>query len=98
MLSTDVTQRAMIQRIEQVVTLLMEERPFFKEELDYPEIVNHLAKVFQQNLSSAEFDTIVESDLKERCSRIMVTEAVAGTLNKLSPERLAIFEEAIKRK
>ena len=98
MLSMDVTQESMIERLDKVVTLLMEERPFFKEELDYREIVNHLAKVFQQNLSIAEFNTILESDLKERCSRIMVTEAVAGTLNELSPERLAIFEEAIKRK
>ena len=95
---SNVTQQSMIQRIEQVVTLLMSERPFFKEELDYPEIVNHLAQVFQQNLSIAEFNTISEIDLKQRCSGIMVTEAVAGTLNELAPDRLAIFDEAIKRK
>lgn len=98
MLSNDVTQQSMIQRLEQVVTLLMEERPFFKEELDYAKIVNHLAQVFQRNLSIAEFNTISEIDLKERCSGIMVTEAVAGTLNELSPDQMDIFDEAIKRK
>ena len=68
MLSNHVTQQSMIQRLEQVVTLLMAERPFFQQELDYAEIVNHLAQVFQQNLSNAEFNAISENDLKERCS------------------------------
>ncbi|NET59710.1 MAG: hypothetical protein F6K47_27240, partial [Symploca sp. SIO2E6] len=47
MLSNDVTQKSLIQRIEQVVAILMEERPLFKEDLDYVEMVNHLAKLFQ---------------------------------------------------
>ncbi len=98
MLSNDIAQQSMIQRLDQVVALLMEERPFFKEKLDYAEMVNHLAQVFQGNLSIAEFNTISESDLKQRCSGIMVTEAVAGTLNELAPDKLAIFDEAIKRK
>ena len=31
MLSTDVRQKSMIKRIEQVVSILMEDRPFFKD-------------------------------------------------------------------
>ncbi|NER23956.1 MAG: hypothetical protein F6J86_47130 [Symploca sp. SIO1B1] len=98
MLSNDITQKSLIQRIEQVVTILMEERPLFKEELNYSEMVHHLAKLFQQNLPIEEFNTMSEQELKGHCSTIMVTEAVAGTLNELSPEQLAIFDDAIKRK
>ncbi|NEP61684.1 MAG: hypothetical protein F6K31_32820 [Symploca sp. SIO2G7] len=98
MLSNDATQKPMIQRIEKVVTILMAERPLFKEELNYAEMVNHLTQLFQQNLPIEEFNTMSEQELKKHCSGIMVIEAVAGTLNELSPEQLAIFDEAIKRK
>lgn len=50
MLSTDVRQKSMIKRIEQVVSILMEDRPFFKEELNHSEIVNiwlnYLKKIY----------------------------------------------------
>jgi hypothetical protein len=39
-----------------------------------------------------------DQELKKHCSLIMVTEAVAGTLNELTPEQMAIFDEVIKRK
>jgi hypothetical protein len=48
MLSTDVRQKSMIKRIEQVVSILMEDRPFFKEELNYSEIVKHLVELFEK--------------------------------------------------
>lgn len=50
MLSTDVRQKSMIKRIEQVVSILMEDRPFFKEELNHSEIVKHLVELFEKNL------------------------------------------------
>lgn len=50
MLSTDVRQKSMIKRIEQVVSIVMEDRPFFKEELNHSEIVNiwlnYLKKIY----------------------------------------------------
>ena len=98
MLSTDVEQELIIKRIEQVVSLLMEERPFFKEELDYSKIVQQLAKLFKKNLPLEEFKTMSDQELKSNCSIIMVTEAVAGTLNELTPEQMTIFDQAIKRK
>ncbi|NET62733.1 MAG: hypothetical protein F6K47_43590 [Symploca sp. SIO2E6] len=54
-----------------MVAVLMEERPLFKEDLDYAETVDHLAQVFQQNVPIEELHTISESDFKERCSGIM---------------------------
>jgi len=98
MLSNDITQKSLIQRIEQVVAVLMEERPFFKEELDYVETVNHLAQGFQENLPIEEFNTMSETQLKENCSFIMATKILSKIGEELTPEQMATFDEAIKRK
>ena len=98
MLSTDLQRESIIKRIEPIIGILMEERPLFKEELNYSEMVQDLSKIFAENLSFEEFSSISDEDLKKRCSIILVTEAVAGTLNELTPEQIAIFDEAITRK
>ncbi|ALB42080.1 MAG: hypothetical protein HEQ13_06020 [Dolichospermum sp. DEX189] len=98
MLSTELQQESMISRIEKIVNILMEERPLFKEELNAEEMIHELYNLFQQNLPIDEFNSMQDQDLKTRCSGIMVTEAVAGTLNELTPEQIAIFDEMIKRK
>jgi hypothetical protein len=98
MLSTDVRQELMSKKIEQVVSILMEERPLFKEELNYLEIVQHLARLFEENLPYEEFNTMSDQELKKHCSSIMSTELIAGMLDDLTPEEMAIFDEAIKRK
>ncbi|NES24095.1 MAG: hypothetical protein F6K41_35595, partial [Symploca sp. SIO3E6] len=91
-------QKSMIQRIEQMVTLLMEERPLFKENLDYAEMVDHLIQVFQKNLPIEEFNTISDQDLKERCSGIMSINLLSTIGSSFTSEQMAIFDEAIKRK
>jgi len=98
MLSNDVTQKSLIQRIEQVVAILMEERPLFKEDLDYAETVNHLAQGFQKYLPLEEFNTMSEAELKENCSFIMATKILSKIGQELTPEQMAIFDEAVKRK
>jgi len=98
MLSNDITQKSMIQRIEQVVAILMEERPLFKENLDYAETVNHLVHGFQENLPLEEFNTMSEAELKENCGFIMATKILSKIGQELTPEQMAIFDEAIKRK
>ncbi|NEQ68852.1 MAG: hypothetical protein F6K21_25795 [Symploca sp. SIO2D2] len=98
MLSNDVTQKSMIHRIEQVVAILMEERPLFKEDLDYSEMVDDLAQVFKINLTIEEFNTMSESDLKERCSGIMSINLLSQIGASFTPEEMAIFDDAIKRK
>jgi hypothetical protein len=98
MLLTENQQEYMKTRIEKVVNILMEERPLFQEELNADEMVQELCDLFQKNLPIEEFNSMDDQDLKARCSGIMVTEAVAGTLNELTPEQLAIFDEMIKRK
>lgn len=98
MLLIENQQESMKTRIEKVVNILMEERPLFKEELNAEEMVQELCNLFQKNLPIEEFNSMEDQELKKHCSGIMVLEAVAGTLNELTPEQLAIFDEMIKRK
>ncbi|MDK2409102.1 hypothetical protein QHH03_07905, partial [Aphanizomenon sp. 202] len=50
MLSTELQQEFMINRIEKIVAILMEERPLFKEELNPREMVEHLYSTRLNNL------------------------------------------------
>ncbi|MCT7965698.1 hypothetical protein NG799_05035 [Laspinema sp. D1] len=96
MLSNDVIPQSMRQRIEQIVTGLMEEYPFFKEDIDYSEMVKYLTLVFGQNLPVAEFNRIPDGQLKEQCSLIMATEMLSKIGDELSPAQMAIFDEAVQ--
>ncbi|WP_254564086.1 hypothetical protein [Oscillatoria sp. HE19RPO] len=96
MLSNDIIAQSMKQRIEQVVTNLMEEYPFFKEDIDYSEMVKYLTIVFKQNLPVAEFNRMPDGQLEEQCSLIMATEMLSKIGDELSPAQMAIFDEAVQ--
>ena len=98
MLSTEIKQDAMMKRIEDVVSILMDERPLFKEDLDYGKTVTHLVEVFKKALSIDEFNNISEESLKNRCSGIMSLHLLAKIGEDFTPEQMAIFDDAIKRK
>ena len=98
MLSTDVRQELMIKRIEQAVSILMTESPFFKEEFDYSEMVKHLFDLAQENLTNKQFNDLPDEELKEICSFIMATEILSKIGKDFTPEQMAIFEGSIKRK
>ena len=98
MLSTNPKQELVVKRIENIVSILMEERPLFKDELNYSEIVQHLARLFKENLPFEQFNVMSDQELKNHCSSIMSTELLAGILDDLTPEEMTIFDEAIKRK
>ena len=98
MLSTDRQQELIVKRIEQVVSILMEEDRLFKEDLNYAEMVEHLAKLFEKNLPFDEFNTMSDAELKNHCSGIMAIRLLGKIGEDLTPEQMAIFDEAIKRK
>lgn len=98
MLLTDRQQKSIIKRIEQIVSILMEERPLFKEELNYAEMVEHLVNLTQENLTFEDFNTMPDAELKQHCSFVMTTEILSKIGNDFNPEQMMIFEEAIKRK
>jgi hypothetical protein len=99
MLSSEVNQNElMVKRIEQVVSTIMAEDPLFARDLDYLSIVEYLVSIFNQALSVEEFNTISDASLKNRCSKIMAVQLLAKIGEDFTPEQMAIFEDAIKRK
>ena len=98
MVSTNIHKESMVKRIEKVVSTLMEEDTLFKEDLDYSEMVEDVTNVFEENLSIDKFNNLSDASLKKRCSRIMSINLLAKIGEDFTPEEMAIFEEAIKRK
>ncbi|MFM6532504.1 MAG: hypothetical protein ACKPIB_30175, partial [Dolichospermum sp.] len=98
MLSTDMKQESMVKRIENIVSILMEERPIFKEALDYAKTVQDLVDAFQRNLSFEEFNAMSDDQLKKHSRGIMSIELLGKIGDSFTPEQMAIFEGAIKRK
>ena len=98
MVSTNIHQESMVKRIEKVVSALMEEDTLFKEHLDYSEMVQNLRKVFEENLSLDKFNNLSDASFKKRCSSIMSVNVLAKIGENLTPEEIAFFEDAIKRK
>ncbi|WP_413174820.1 hypothetical protein [Anabaena azotica] len=98
MLLIENQQESMKTRIEKIVNILMEERPLFKDELNAEEMVQHLCNTFHKNVSFEEFKSMEQEDLKNRCSGILSVQMLSGLLDDLTPEQIAIFDEAVKRK
>jgi len=98
MLSTDMKQESMVKRIENIVSILMDEDSLFKEDLNYVETVQNLVKVFKENFSLEKFNQISEESLKNRCNKMMAVQLLAKIGEDFTPEQMAIFEDAIKRK
>ena len=82
-------------RISQIVNNLIDSSNFYQEKLDKNEMILDLVNLFKQ-LSLEEFATIEDEDLTHRIDRILVTDAVSGTLNDLTPEQMKMFDEAVE--
>ncbi|MBS3030062.1 MAG: hypothetical protein HCA25_24240 [Dolichospermum sp. DET50] len=98
MLSTNIKPESIINRIESVVSMLMEEDSIFKEDLNYAETVKHILQIVQDNLTLERFNNMSDDKLKENCSFVMSSEILSKIGEKFTPEQMAIFDEAIKRK
>ncbi|WP_017293317.1 hypothetical protein [Geminocystis herdmanii] len=98
MLLTDIKQEIIVKRIENIVSILMDEDSLLKEDLDYREIVKHLVNLTQENLTFEDFDSMPDSELKEHCSFVMATEVLSKIGHEFTPEQMAVFDDAIKRK
>lgn len=98
MLSTDMRQESIAKRIEKIVSILMEEYPLFKADLNYSEMVASLTEVFDKYLSFEEFNRISDESLKNRWDKMMAVQLLAKIGEDFTPEQMAIFEDAIKWK
>ncbi|GAA6615465.1 hypothetical protein [Scytonema sp. NUACC26] len=85
-----------IARISAIIEKLLEGDRFYREKLDKEAMIQHLAK-FVDKFSPEYVKSIPDDELTNRINKILVIEAVAGTLNDLTPEKIKIYDEAVKR-
>ncbi|WP_071187705.1 hypothetical protein [Trichormus sp. NMC-1] len=90
-------QQELTERISHVVDKLFRGSSFYMVKLDQYEMTEMLIELFSR-FSPEEMRAIKEHDLTRRISKILTLEAVAGTLNDLTPEEIAIFDAAVARK
>jgi len=98
MLATENKQKSILKRIEQVVSVIMEENPLFKEDLNYSEMVKLLVNLAQENLTFEDFNSMPDTELKKHCDGVMAIEILSKIGRDFTPEQMVIFEDAIKRK
>ncbi|MBE9249376.1 hypothetical protein IQ226_09395 [Dolichospermum sp. LEGE 00240] len=90
-------QQELTERISHVVDKLFRGSSFYMVKLDQYEMTQMLMELFSR-FSPEEMRAIKEHDLTRRIDKILVLEAVAGTLNDLTPEEIAIFDAAVAGK
>jgi hypothetical protein len=90
-------QQELTERISTLVDKLFQGSSFYKVKLDQYEMTEMLIELFGR-FTPEEMRAIKEHDLTRRIGKILTLEAVAGTLNDLSPEEIAIFDAAVEGK
>ncbi len=90
-------QQELTERISTVVDKLIRGSSFYMVKLDQHEMTEMLIELFGR-FSPAEMRAIKDHDLSRRIGKILTLEAVAGTLNDLTPEEIAIFDAAVEGK
>ncbi|MEA5621136.1 hypothetical protein VB711_25355 [Cronbergia sp. UHCC 0137] len=90
-------QQELRERISHVVDKLIRGSSFYMVKLEQHEMTEMLIELFSR-FSPEEMRAIQEHDLTRRIDKILVLDAVAGTLNDLTPEEIAIFDAAVAGK
>ncbi len=87
-----------ITRIEKIVKELMQSEELFQEYLNQEDMVNYLLKSVKTYFTEEQFNLKTDAELKESFDKIMIRIAMSESFKELTPEQVAIFDEAIKRK
>ncbi|MEH2143969.1 hypothetical protein [Nostoc sp.] len=84
-------------RISPIVEKLIKGNSLYQVKLNQQVMIEMLVELFGQ-LSQQEMRAITDHELTRRIDKILVLEAVSGTLNDLTPEQIKMYDEAVKRK
>jgi len=84
-------------RISPIVDNLFKSNSLYLVKLKKWEMIEMLVDLFGK-FSPEEMRAIKDDDLTRRIDKILVLEAVSGTLNDLTPEQIKMYDEAVKRK
>jgi len=82
-------------RISSIVDKLFKGSSFYMVRLNKQERIEHLVNLFR-NFYPEEFRATPEDELTRRIDKLLILEAVSGTLNDLTPEQIKIFDEAVE--
>ncbi|MEA5598772.1 hypothetical protein [Rivularia sp. UHCC 0363] len=82
-------------RIRPIVEKLIKSSSLYQVKLKKQEMIKMLVNLFA-SFSEEEFRAIPENELIRRIDKLLVLEAVSGTLNDLTPEQIAIYDEAVE--
>ncbi|MBC6480670.1 MAG: hypothetical protein GDA56_25800 [Hormoscilla sp. GM7CHS1pb] len=86
-----------IARISEITEKVIASDRLYQEKLDLDEMIESLVRLFDK-FSVEEMKEISDEDLAYRIDRILIVEAVSGTLNDLTPEELEIFDAAVENR
>lgn len=86
---------ALLSRISTIVDKLIQSKNLFQR-LNRSEMIKLLLTLVKENLSTEQLRAIDDDELTHRIKTVMVIEAVAGTLNDLTPEQMEIFDAAVE--
>ncbi|NET00063.1 MAG: hypothetical protein F6K61_05680 [Sphaerospermopsis sp. SIO1G1] len=98
MSNTSIQAQTTYKRISTIVENLIANDSLYQERLEQEEMINHIYQIFNQRDTVPPMEKMEEDDLMNRINGILALHSVAGSLNDLTPEEMAIFDEAVKRK
>ncbi|WP_413174288.1 hypothetical protein [Anabaena azotica] len=98
MIHTSVKEQTTYKRISAIVENLIANNSVYQERLDQQHMIERMYELFTQPNLGDDVETIADDDLSQRINKILAVEAISGLLNDLTPEEMAIFDEAVKRK
>ncbi|HLO85308.1 MAG TPA: hypothetical protein VK203_09890 [Nostocaceae cyanobacterium] len=96
--NTSLKEETAFTRISAIVKNLIANNSVYQERLEQNEMIQKMYELFTEPNSGDHIDTIEDRDLSERINQILAVYALGGLLDDLTPEEMAIFDEAVKRK
>ena len=84
-------------RLANFVKKLMPSRSIFQERLNEAEMIEIIIDMFEPNEKLRSAEEIEDAELEEIIYDVMILKSVAGTLNDLTPQEIAKFDDAVKR-
>ena len=96
--NTSLKEETAFKRISAIVKKMIANNSVYQERLTQDKMIQKMYELFTKPNSGDDIDTIAEDDLTERISKILAVEAISGLLDDFTPEEMAIFDEAVKRK
>jgi hypothetical protein len=96
--NTSIKEQTTYKRISAIVENLIANNSVYQERLEREQMINYIYELFNKPNTVPPVETMEEEDLMSRINGILVLHSVAGAFNDFTPEEMAIFDEAVKRK